>query len=54
MLRLIAFMITMFTGLIGLAMGYVNERKAGGSILPSWCIHASANISSGLFSAFML
>ena len=48
---IMALMITVFTGLIGLAMGYVNERKAGGSILPSWCIHASANICSGWIQA---
>ena len=35
-------------------MGFVNEKKAGGSILPSWCIHAVANLFSGICSAFML
>ncbi len=39
---------------IGGLMGYVNEQKAYGSILPSWCIHAVANIYAGICSAFLL
>ena len=49
-----AIIITLVTGGIGWCMGYVNEKKAEGSILPSWCIHASANIVSGRCSALML
>lgn len=49
-----AILITLFTGGIAWFMGYVNEKKAEGSILPSWCIHAVSNIFSGVCSAFML
>lgn len=49
-----ALLITVFTGSIGWLMGYINEKKAGGSIIPSWCIHAAANIFSGVCSAFLL
>ncbi len=49
-----AILIVVFTGAIGWFMGFVNEKKAGGSILPSWCIHAVANIFSGICAAFML
>ncbi len=49
-----AILIIVFTGGIAWCMGYVNERKADGSILPSWCIHAVANIFSGICSAFLL
>ena len=49
-----ALLITVFTGSIGWLMGYINEKKAGGSIIPSWCIHAVANIFSGACSAFLL
>ncbi len=49
-----AIIIIVFTGLIGMFMGYTNEQKAGGSILPSWCIHTIANIFSGLCTAFSL
>ena len=49
-----AIVITAFTGAIGWLMGYVNEKKAEGSIIPGWCIHAMANIFSGLCAAFMI
>lgn len=49
-----AAVITVFTGVIGWFMGYVNEKKAEGSIIPGWCIHAMANIFSGLCAAFMI
>ncbi len=47
-------LIILFTGMIAWLMGYINEKKAVGSILQSWCIHASANIFSGLCFAFLL
>ncbi|MCR5324329.1 MAG: CPBP family intramembrane metalloprotease [Lachnospiraceae bacterium] len=46
--------IIVFTGAIGWFMGFLNEKRAGGSILPSWAIHAIANIFSGLCSAFVI
>ena len=49
-----AILIILFTGSIGWAMGFVNEKKAGGSIIPSWTIHAFANILSGLCAAFAI
>ncbi len=49
-----ALIVVAFTGGIGWCMGYTNEKTAGGSILPSWCIHAIANIFSGVCSAFLL
>ncbi|MBR6149256.1 MAG: CPBP family intramembrane metalloprotease [Lachnospiraceae bacterium] len=51
---LLAIIVILFTGAIGWFMGYTNEKKADGSILPSWCIHAIANIFSGICSAFSL
>ena len=48
------FFIIFFTGAIAAYLGFVNEKKAGGSILPSWIIHALANILSGLVAAFSL
>lgn len=47
-------LIVVFTGAIGWSLGMVNERLAGGSILPSWFIHASANLLAGLAMAFEL
>ena len=49
-----ALIVIVFTGGIGWCMGYTNEKASDGSILPSWCIHAIANIFSGLCSAFVL
>ena len=50
----VTFFIIFFTGAIAAYLGFVNEKIAGGSILPSWLMHATANILSGLVSAFSL
>lgn len=47
-----AVVIIAFTTAIAWAMGYINEKKAEGAILPSWTIHAVSNIFSGLCAAF--
>lgn len=49
-----AILIIVFTGGIAWCMGYINEKKAEGSILPGWFIHAVSNIFSGICSAFLL
>ena len=50
----ITLFITLFTGVIAAYLGFVNEKKAGGSIFTSWIIHALANIFSGIVAAFSL
>lgn len=45
--------LTLLTGGIGWIQGYLNEKKAGGSILPSWIFHALTNIIAGLGEAFL-
>ena len=50
----ITLFITLFTGVIATYLGFVNEKKAGGSIFTSWIIHALANIFSGVVAAFSL
>lgn len=45
-------LITLFTGLIALAMGYINEKESDGSIYPSWCIHGIANLFSSIVALF--
>lgn len=47
-----AVIIIAFTTVIAGGMGYINEKKAEGSIIPSWTIHAISNIFSGLCAAF--
>lgn len=46
--------IIFFTGIIAFAMGYINEKKANGSILPSWFIHALSNIFASIVAMFSL
>lgn len=48
----IALAAVVFTGAVGYIMGYVNERKADGSILPSWCIHGLSNVLSSCIALF--
>lgn len=45
-------LITAFTGLIAWCMGYANEKKTDGSIIPSWTIHGIANLFSAVISMF--
>lgn len=45
-------LLTLFTGLIALAMGYINEKESDGSIYPSWCIHGIANLFSSIVALF--
>ncbi len=43
-----------FTTVIAWFMGYINEKISGGSIIPSWIVHAISNLFSGLCAAFLL
>jgi membrane protease YdiL (CAAX protease family) len=47
-----AAVVILFTGSIGWLMGYINEKQAGGSILPSWILHGLANTSSAIMDMF--
>ncbi len=49
-----AILITLFTAVIAFYMGHINEQKADGSIIPSWCIHGVANILSAFISLFSI
>lgn len=46
--------ISIFTGLIGWLMGYINEKESNGSIISSWCMHGVANFISSLVAMFGL
>ncbi|WP_374018320.1 CPBP family intramembrane glutamic endopeptidase [Paenibacillus thiaminolyticus] len=43
-----AIALAIATGGMGWLMGWINEKKAGGSILPSWFIHGCANLASSI------
>ncbi|MDU1643068.1 CPBP family intramembrane glutamic endopeptidase, partial [Peptoniphilus harei] len=47
-------LIILLTSLAAFAMGYVNEEISGGSIIPSWIIHAISNLIAGLYAAFYI
>ncbi len=49
-----AITIILFTGILAFVMGYINEKKADGSILPSWSIHFISNLFSGILSLFSI
>ena len=49
-----AVLIIAFTGAIAWFMGYVNEKCANGSIIPSWIIHTVSNLFSGICAAFLV
>lgn len=47
-------LIILLTGTVAWLMGIINERCAGGSIVPGWIIHTVSNLFSGICSAFSL
>ena len=48
-----AMIIIVLTGAIAFCMGYVNEKKAGGSIIPSWCLHVLSNAFASFVALFL-
>ncbi|MFI3237549.1 MAG: CPBP family intramembrane glutamic endopeptidase [Lachnospiraceae bacterium] len=51
---IITFIIIALTGAIGWFMGYINEKKANGSILPSWIIHGLSNLFASMVAMFSI
>lgn len=49
-----AILIITLTGTVAWFMGYVNEKKADGSIIPSWIIHSISNLFAGICAAFQI
>ena len=48
----VAVLLTVLTGFLGWVMGYVNEKHAGGSIVPSWLFHGLSNFAGAVFALF--
>ncbi|MDL2216085.1 CPBP family intramembrane metalloprotease [Ruminococcaceae bacterium OttesenSCG-928-N02] len=46
--------IFLFTASIGFALGYLMEKKAEGSILPGWILHAAVNVLSTVIVSFYI
>lgn len=49
-----AVLIIVFTSAVAWFMGYVNEKKSNGSIIPSWIIHTVSNLFAGICAAFSI
>lgn len=49
-----AVLIILLTGSVAYAMAYINEKKANGSIFPSWIIHGCANIFASVVALFSI
>ncbi len=47
-----AAIITLIIAVDGWFMGYLNEKLASGSIVPSWIVHGLSNLAVSLMSAF--
>ena len=51
---LVTVLLTLIPGLMGWVEGWLNEKYAAGSIIPSWMIHSIMNILSALNSALSI
>lgn len=43
-----------YSGSLGLLMGWLNERMGGASLVPGWILHALANLVSAYFTLFLI
>ena len=48
---LVIIIMTLLPGGIGWFMGYINEKKSKGSIVPGYLLHALMNLGIGIVSA---
>lgn len=48
----IAIALTILPGAVGYLQGWMNEKKFGGSIVPSWLLHGTMNTAVALISLF--
>lgn len=46
--------VVLLTGGIGWILGWISQKKAGGSIIPGWLFHASSNLLISLFAMYSL
>ena len=45
--------IVLYPMVVAVLLSYINEKKAGGSILPSWVLHGVLNSLSGILQAML-
>lgn len=46
--------IIIFTGIVGILMGWINEKQSDGSIVSSWLLHGVANICVSIVTMFSI
>lgn len=46
--------IVILTGIIGILLGWINEKQSAGSIMSSWLLHGIANITASIVAIFSL
>ena len=49
---LVTVLLIFLPGSMGWIQGWMNEQRSSGSIIPSWILHATINILSGLSALF--
>ncbi|HHW22111.1 MAG TPA: hypothetical protein GXX26_04415 [Clostridiaceae bacterium] len=49
---IVTIIIILATGITAWLMGWLNEKEAGGSILPGWLLHGILNFVSAVFTMF--
>ena len=47
---LVTLLLTLLPGGFGWFLGWLNEKKSGGSILPSWILHGTMNAAAAVLS----
>lgn len=49
-----AAIVVLITGIIGLLLGWINEKQSGRSIIPSWLLHGFSNMIASIITMFNL
>lgn len=50
----VVLLVVMATSVLGFGAGWLNERHGGGSILPGWSLHGSANLLAYFWAGLAL
>jgi len=46
----VGIVMTLLPGAFGWFQGYINEKRFGGSIIPSWLLHGAINVTVALLA----
>ena len=45
-------LLTLIPGLFGAFQGWLNEKRCGGSLIPSWLLHSAMNLATAILALF--